>query len=294
MYAIFYNYFYERVIAPVQTFFNRGLRPFLRLTYTNKPSPAPIIISPTEKYIQKQTTRFLQTFEKSDTNFNENIDTVFYSKKQLDELLKDETNYLEPKWRANILFENTPRGNIIMYYDAFKQGFAYYTDQNGIPYPILNAVAMKYVMVFRCRDFFIDEHILPEKTSSGITASYAEEDRVAKEKKRESMTPVVSEKEKGMDSKHAFVKFKSYNSVSTKANGYTPKSSENVSAKSKEEQTVSPKMTNKHISLGKTCNFSFIQKRVAKTPNVESKLLPKPCLSYADYKRKSSNSKETS
>ena len=314
-YSILVHYIYTRYIEPIHRFFSVVWsflgRPGISLG-TGPVVPAPIVVSPTDAYVEKQTARFLKTYSESllsveestfsgprreETeerlvgkciDYNSAIDPVFYSRKELTELLKDEDNVLEPKWRAKILFESTPRGNIIMHYDAFKQGFAYYADQTGIPYSILNAVAMKYVRFFRCRDFFIDEHVLPENAPSGITTRHATYDREEKEKKRALRTETEKEKGGGVNvaSNSAFAKFKSYNSVSAKANGYTPKSSENVASKSKEEQTAAPKLTNKHISLGKTSNFSFLQKPVRKRlPTVESALLPKPRLSYAEYKR---------
>jgi hypothetical protein len=47
----------------------------------------------------------------------------------------------------NILIDRTPYGNVIMHYDVFKNGFAYYSDIN-LSYKIINAVAMKYVLTF--------------------------------------------------------------------------------------------------------------------------------------------------
>jgi hypothetical protein len=82
-----------------------------------------------------------------------------YDKDMYFELIKMESNYLEKEWHSRILFETTPRGNIIMFYDPYKLGFNYYCDSNGIPYNILNAVAMKYVLTFYCRDFFVDDRI---------------------------------------------------------------------------------------------------------------------------------------
>jgi len=285
VYSILAQYLYETCISyiytPLRCFFPSSL--FFISDPVDIPVPE-IVLSPTEQYIQRQTSRLLNTFDQTGINYNENVDAVFYSKKELNELLKDEKNTLEPKWRTKILFETTPRGNIVMHYDAFKQGFAYYSDQTGISYSILNAVAMKYVITFRCRDFFMDESVLPEHPS-GITLKYAEDDLCEKEKKRSSTTSSSSnEKDNGIVSKNAFVKFKSYNSVSSKANGYTPKSSEKVSAKSIDEQTAAPKQSNKHISLGKIANFSFIQKQIPKTIKFESALLPKQ-LSYSEYKR---------
>ena len=46
-----------------------------------------------------------------------------------------------------------------MFYDPYKLGFSYYSDTNGIPYFILNAVAMKYIYTFRCLDFFVDNKL---------------------------------------------------------------------------------------------------------------------------------------
>jgi hypothetical protein len=262
-------------------------------------TPVETISSLTDKYIARQTARFLKTFVKNSheqmetlpdketvsINYNSSIDAVFYSQKELSETLKDENNELEKKWRAKILVEHTPRGNIIMFYDAYKQGFAYYSDQTGIPYHVLNAVSMKYVVTFRCRDFFVDETVLPEHCVSGITAKH-EMDRSDEKKKKQSETPQKSiVKDKGMETNTAFAKFKSYNSVSSKVTGHTPKSSENVSQKSIEQQSVAPKITNKHISLGKTSNYSFLQKPILKTPEFETSLLSKKRMTYADFKR---------
>lgn len=320
VYSVFTQYIYQTCITSIHRLFVNGLHtfsvfiryfaslknlePFLLWT---SPSlglvPRTETVSPTEKYIQTQTARFVKTFSEDTTqescmkienlrtpvdvvNYNSAIDPVFYSQKELADVLKNEANALEPHWRTKILVESTPRGNIVMFYDAFKQAFAYYTDQTSIPYPILNVVAMKYVILFRCRDFFVDEHVLPANVSSGITLAYALAEKEQKRAKKEKTTSQHDTKELLSDTKSAFVKFKSYNSVSSKANGYTPKSSENVSAKSNGEQTASPKLMNKHISLGKICNFSFIQKpKIKQTPTIESALMPKPRLSYAEYKR---------
>ena len=47
-----------------------------------------------------------------------------------------------------------------MYYDIYKQGFAYYADQNNVPYSVLNGMAMKYVVMFFCRDLYFDETVI--------------------------------------------------------------------------------------------------------------------------------------
>lgn len=109
-------------------------------------------------FYNKNKKRFILSFQ-DEKNYNDNIHPSFYDKEYFQQIMKEENNSIEREWRTRILFENTPRGNIVMFYDPYKQGFSYYCDFNGIPYPILNAVAMKYVILFRCRDLFVDNKI---------------------------------------------------------------------------------------------------------------------------------------
>jgi hypothetical protein len=78
-------------------------------------------------------------------------------------------NELEKKWSTRILFEFTPRGNVIMYYDAYRMGFVYFSDTKNISYEILNAVIMKYVVFFQCMDFFMDETVLKENEIDNLS-----------------------------------------------------------------------------------------------------------------------------
>ena len=67
----------------------------------------------------------------------------------------------EHVWKQRILMQNTPHGNISMFYDLYRQSFAYYAD-NHLSYTVLNQCAMKYVRIFFCRDFFVDTTVLPD------------------------------------------------------------------------------------------------------------------------------------
>jgi hypothetical protein len=97
-----------------------------------------------------------------------------------------------------------------MYYDAFKQGFAYYCDQTSIPYNLLNAVAMKYVRIYRCRDFFVDNLETPEENPSPLL-DIQEKNGGKKEEKEEKLN------EKKETKKSPFATFKNYNTASNKA-----------------------------------------------------------------------------
>ena len=96
---------------------------------------------------------------------NENIESLYYDIKEYTNLFQEPNNDHELKWKHRILYMTTPLGNIAMYYDPYKMGFAYYADQY-IPYNILNVVSMRYVRMYRCMDFFMDEIIV--KTPSKL------------------------------------------------------------------------------------------------------------------------------
>ena len=142
LYYVFY-YFYSFQIYLKSLFFT---------AYTPIAPPPP---NQTQKYLLDKTAYFNE--RKTDTSYPQQIEPFFYDKTQYANTMKDITNPYENQWKTRILFEHTPRGNIIMLYDIYKMGFCYYSDQQSIPYDILNAAAMKYVVVFKCLDFFIDE-----------------------------------------------------------------------------------------------------------------------------------------
>jgi len=148
---------------------------------------------PDDVYKMKRRERFVSWFDQQHSNNNnsknnENVDACFFpssvAKTALDKqatttafadykaqvLPKD--NPLELRWRKRLLMEFTPRGLVLMYYDAFKRGFAYYSDTH-MPYGILNAAAMKYVMTFRCQAFFVDEEYYvsqPQQSQNDYTS----------------------------------------------------------------------------------------------------------------------------
>jgi hypothetical protein len=54
------------------------------------------------------------------------------------------------------LCETTPRGDIIMHYDAETKSFHYYSNSKNIPYSTLDAVARKYVCLHKDPSIYID------------------------------------------------------------------------------------------------------------------------------------------
>lgn len=220
--------------------------------------PAPPAIDKTSlaylenEYIHARKQQLLRTYEKDAAFFSQNIEKVFYDKPALNELLKDENNSLEKVWKTRILIDHTPRGNVFMYYDPYKQAFSYYSDQTVIPYQVINAVAMKYVITYLCRDFFLDDSVVPKEHVSPLFSNDEPAKRVV-----------------NTTSKLPFVKPKTYNSVSNKT-----------------DVTVE-KVTNRFVHLGKVRNCNILSKSNIKNANngFKTALLASNKLSYEEYKK---------
>jgi hypothetical protein len=231
--------------------------------------------------LDKKKADFLRTYEDSYANetINQAIDKCFYDKNEFYETIMDRENDPEKEWKTRILFEFTPRGNIIMHYDVFKQGFAYYSDVNNIPYSILNAVAMKYVLVFRCRDFFMDTNITPENEPSPFIKIYVEVP-----KKTAPIEPGATKVKTDTIPTNLYAKFKVYNKAKAEPN-------DKVKTKPKKDA-----ITNTFTNRGKIMNFSFVQKakKIYPTNNFQSSFhnilnsetqLQKTVLDYKQYKQ---------
>lgn len=221
-------------------------------------------VNPIQKYIEPLKTKFLQTFqeeeedilptrslrklsgaaliESSKYNWNSNVNEAMRDKEQFAELMRSPNNELERIWRTRVLIETTPRGNVIMFYDAYKRAFSYYCDQAVMPYEIMNAVAMKYVMTFHCRDFFMDSNVLPssQKTPLPIVSDKQENDN--------GISTSIQKTAK-LD-KTAFAKFKTYNNATKK-----------VGISQEDDKTI-----NCFLHLGASRNWCPIAKKVKPNP----------------------------
>ena len=214
----------------------------------------PTIMDESEIYVKKQTKLFLEKVlenQNQKEKWNQNIDPVCYSLVEFQALILQENNTLEDEWKRRILMEYTPRGNVVMYYDIFKHAFAYASD-NYIPYNVLNACAMKYVMTFRCIDFFVDSTILPEKILSPFSLLQNESEI----KKKEDAD--IKKKDLGISFVNApFAKLKTYSSTSIKQEK-TSESESNTEKKSKAGDMI--KYSNNFRNIGKISNVPLLYK----------------------------------
>jgi hypothetical protein len=251
--------------------------------------------SPEEDFLIKAKTDFDKSYEDPShiEKYNENIDPIFLDTEKYSDITKMPDSELELAWRRRILFVNTPRGNVIMFYDSFKQGFSYYSDQH-ISYAFLNAVAMKYVIIYRCRDFFIDEQILPMEFPSRILELFKKEDIDANNKKKEEGPGKIDTKA------GPFAKFKSYVKPSDPvSSAAVVKNKINLPrvVDIKPPIITKDQMKNKFIYLGKTMNWNILTKvsKKNKVTGFNSKLLSglennsavqTQVFSYKNYKSK--------
>jgi len=178
------------------------------------------------------------------------IELSFYDMDEYTEKIADANNDLEKKWRSRILYVSTPHGSIMMYYDAFKHGFAYYCDRMGLNYRLLNTVAMKYVMTFRCVDFFVDETVVPQNPSPFLVR-FKQMEQVDQNKKQKNTHMLLGYEYGKTDiemGKSPFVKSRPVVPV-------------------KNSVAVVELYRNKFIYMGKICNATLLQS-IKKPPSI--------------------------
>lgn len=215
---LFYVYSYYRIFYSVSAKEEKTIQP-----------------SSNEIYLKKTKDAFIKCFE--DDIYNQNIQSEFYDKEEYNETIIRKDNKLDSTWKSRILFENTPQGMVIMFYNAYKYGFSYYSD-NNISYIYLNSVAMKYASKFFCRDFFIDESVIPDNHSTPFLHIH-EIDVTKKNEKTNKKIDI---------NKGPFAKFKKYDKPKPKLL--------NIKKETNEKTTIK----NKFLYLGKIYKFTPLQK----------------------------------
>jgi hypothetical protein len=202
-------------------------------------------------YFEKNHAQWKKSFENTDKDWNENMAPVLYTRgRALQEIVESSRdNELEISWRRRVLMETTPRGNIMMYYDIFLDLFVYFADEAMIPFDILNAAAMRYTLMFRCRDFFQDEKYLPF-----VPNKYME----SKEKEKTTMVATetkVNHRPSFLDDKSApFL-------IPKRPKAPTMTATRKIEDEKKKKVVFSDrKYENRFKYMGKFANYSLLQK----------------------------------
>ena len=265
-------------------------------------------VPPAKKSITKPPPNYEEIYKKYITIYanpdknpeaNINIDTNLYDYEKRKEIFAEEKNDCEEHWKRKLLYEYTPRGNMIVYYNPYKHAFVYYSDENSIPYNIMQYVAKKYVVMFRCRDFFIDPLTYPGNPILEVMKK-EEEALNVKSKKVKDITKCVNN-DLNMNNKDIFATLKSYKTEDKPSATDKPLATDKPSAKqivnqmgikpsatdkplatdkpsatdkplatdkqsatdkpsATDKQPVKNQFSNTFIRIGKTCEYNIIQK----------------------------------
>ena len=123
---------------------------------------------------------------------------------QYDELEEKElTEDFVKDLTLNVIREETPKGEVLMYYSHEHESFVYYAKTKEIPYKYLETLARRYVIIYDCKKLYID---IRKEYEKGLN-KYKE----LKENKT-SDSVVSGEVEKNENKKkQLFASFKTYN-----------------------------------------------------------------------------------
>jgi len=207
-------------------------------------------LSENDKYKQYQKNVFMKSFDEKVAN--ENIEPVFYIRPEYNKIVQFPNNHLESNWKTRLLIECVDNNIIIMFYDAYKEGFSYYSDRQA-NYDILNAVSMKYCRTFLCRDFFMDEsYFVTDKMISPFLKMRKHEDAVEREKQNKSRSAnnIIS---------GPFAKLKKYSIETSNKVEYSKNTTPEDASKPKDINKPKDLNKNKFIHLGKITNFNIIK-----------------------------------
>jgi len=69
---------------------------------------------------------------------------------------KDLTDKFVKDLALNVIREETPKGEVLMYYSHEMGSFIYYSKTKEIPYKYLETLARKYVIIYDCKIIYID------------------------------------------------------------------------------------------------------------------------------------------
>ena len=116
---------------------------------------------------------------------------------------KDLTDEFVKDLALNVIREETPKGEVLMYYSHEMESFIYYSKTKEIPYKYLETLARRYVIIYDCKKLYID---IRKEYEKGLN-KYKE----LKENKT-SDSVVSGEVEKNENKKkQLFASFKTYN-----------------------------------------------------------------------------------
>ena len=189
----------------------------------------------------------MDMFRSKDDNSKENdkqgkdtsgVEVESYENKYYDKYDEMESEDLDEEYvktlKNNVLYEMTPKGRIIMYYDFEKESFIYYCDTKDVPYLYLETVARKYALTYHCKKIVVD--IKRELDA-------AKETNIANDNKSKAQALVDAKKTDNL-----FASFKSYNRKGTGG------------SKTMNKKFILRQNANRYSYSGKVNTYSFLKR----------------------------------
>ena len=166
------------------------------------------------------------------------VEVASYENKYYDKYDEMESEDLDEDYvktlKNNVLYEMTPKGRIIMYYDFEKESFTYYCDTKDVPYLYLETVARKYALTYHCKKIVVD--IKRELDT-------AKETNIANDNKSKALALVDTKKTDNL-----FASFKSYNRKGTGG------------SKTMNKKFILRQNANRYSYSGKVNTYSFLKR----------------------------------
>ena len=217
---------------------------------------AKIVMKYDEKYMEKY----------------KNLENVTLTKERLDSL------------KNSIIMENTPLGNVLMFYNHARETFVYYSD-NTIPYRYLEVVGRKYVITNNCKSIFVDMLDVLKEAEQKVVLEKEQKEKEDLEEKEKEKEKEYLEKEP-LEKANVFAKLKSYNQDSLKtSNISTTRPQSNPASTKKTDNKLVKTSANRYSYEGKMVNYSFLQK-------VNKNVVDKNSdLTFAEFKKMKQNDK---
>jgi len=163
------------------------------------------------------------------------------------------------KLKNNVLFEKTPIGNVLMFYNHEKESFSYYSDFN-IPYRYLETIGRKYIITFHCASLYV----------------FVEEEL----EKLSLVQQEVKESVKDSNTSSVFAKFKNYNKNNSMSTTLSQPLKQHKNQPINLRKIPIKEKANRYTYEGKLSNYSFLKKILPKDTNKHLQI------SYSDYKNK--------
>ena len=220
-----------------------------------------------------------EKFNKNDYNSDFDHDEEDeYEKKYYEDFKKLENKELTDEdkelLKKRILYEDTPDGEVIIYYNNDTESFYYWCDNKNVKYMFLNSVVYKYAIEYNCKSVCVDytsELKCIEKEYGKLQKSKSEgkkcETNTKKDVNENEDVNEIKDEDLNDKEKNVFVKFKNYSNQ------------QNMNNNASNSKYLVTKSSNRFSYRG---NIKEYYKSKNKSINLKEE---KKNISYSDFKK---------